>query len=195
MTNYENVFDVAIGIFGRIISALAHGRLRLRDRTRRGTVVSVLLAGFAVETLAAELSVSPVDSVEIDVLVVGAGSAGVPAAIQSGRLGAKTVLVESAPILGGNLTLGGVEHPEAFMKSGGPVAVSGIGLEWTVKSIEMGKGPSLSMNAKGFVPERLNLKRAYDPNTFVCVGEELLAEAGVDLRYYESPIKVESIAG
>ena len=40
-----------------------------------------------------------------DVMVVGAGSAGVAAALQSGRAGASTVLVERGGQVGGNMTV------------------------------------------------------------------------------------------
>lgn len=43
-----------------------------------------------------------------DVLVIGGGTGGTAAALQSARLGAKTVLVESGDILGGMLTAAGV---------------------------------------------------------------------------------------
>ncbi|HRF19362.1 MAG TPA: FAD-dependent oxidoreductase, partial [Chitinophagaceae bacterium] len=43
-----------------------------------------------------------------DVLVIGAGVGGTAAAIQSARLGAKTILVEPTTMLGGMLTAAGV---------------------------------------------------------------------------------------
>ena len=48
---------------------------------------------------------------DVDVLVVGGGSAGHVAAIQAGRLGAKTVLLERNSQLGGTTTTGGVCFP------------------------------------------------------------------------------------
>lgn len=45
---------------------------------------------------------------ECDVLVVGGGSAGVAAAIAAARKGAKTILVERYPLLGGDLLAGGL---------------------------------------------------------------------------------------
>ena len=39
---------------------------------------------------------------EFDVIVVGGGSAGVPAAIAAARMGAKTALIQNRPVLGGN---------------------------------------------------------------------------------------------
>lgn len=152
-------------------------------------LAAVFAAGFA-----CALDLTPRDSAVADVVVVGAGSAGVPAAIQAGRLGARTILVESGPLLGGNLTLGGVEHPIPFRKNGHTV-VAGIGLEWTTKAIALGRGAEMERKTgKPFEPEHAALKQGFDPWTFVCVGEELLREVGVELRYYESPVKVEKLA-
>jgi heterodisulfide reductase subunit A-like polyferredoxin len=49
-----------------------------------------------------------------DVLVIGGGSAGAIAAIQAGRLGAKTMLVEAGSQLGGTTTTAGVDFPGVF---------------------------------------------------------------------------------
>ncbi len=46
-----------------------------------------------------------------DVIVLGGGTAGVVAAIQVGRAGARTLLVEKTGMLGGTMTNGGVNFP------------------------------------------------------------------------------------
>ncbi|MCP4312066.1 MAG: FAD-dependent oxidoreductase, partial [Bacteroidetes bacterium] len=48
------------------------------------------------------LSLEPSFAGKFDVIVVGGGSAGVPAAIAAARMGAKTVLIQNRPVLGGN---------------------------------------------------------------------------------------------
>ena len=48
---------------------------------------------------------------EYDVVVVGGGSAGCSAAIQSSRLGARTALVEKNGILGGTTVVASVNFP------------------------------------------------------------------------------------
>ena len=48
------------------------------------------------------------NGIETDVLVVGGGAGGVAAAIQSARMGAKTILVVDGPWLGGMLSAAGV---------------------------------------------------------------------------------------
>ncbi|HQW44963.1 MAG TPA: FAD-dependent oxidoreductase, partial [Chitinophagaceae bacterium] len=49
-----------------------------------------------------------VKSLETDVLVIGGGVGGTAAAIQSARLGVKTILIEPTLMLGGMLTAAGV---------------------------------------------------------------------------------------
>ena len=48
------------------------------------------------------LSLAPAREGDFDVIVVGAGSAGCPAAIAAARMGAKTALIQNRPVLGGN---------------------------------------------------------------------------------------------
>jgi ribulose 1,5-bisphosphate synthetase/thiazole synthase len=67
-----------------------------------------------------------------DVLVVGGGTSGVIAAIQSARLGCKTTLIESGSQLGGTMTTGGVVFPGLFHAWGEQV-IKGIGWSWYLK--------------------------------------------------------------
>ncbi len=57
--------------------------------------------GFSIQTLSSRI-------LHCDVLVVGGGTGGAAAGIQSARLGAKTIIVDSTPWLGGMLTAAGV---------------------------------------------------------------------------------------
>ncbi len=50
-------------------------------------------------------------STTVDVLVVGGGTAGTIAAIQAGRAGATTLILERNSQLGGTMTTGGVAFP------------------------------------------------------------------------------------
>lgn len=56
----------------------------------------------------------PEISGDVDVLVVGGGTAGTIAAIQAARAGARTLLVEHGAQLGGAMTTGGVAFPGLF---------------------------------------------------------------------------------
>ncbi len=51
---------------------------------------------------------------QYDVVVVGGGTAGAIAAIQAGRMGVRTLLVEKNGMLGGTTTVGGVNFPGLF---------------------------------------------------------------------------------
>lgn len=72
--------------------------------------LTVALGGLCASVYAAEKS--------CDVLVVGGGAAGIAAALQSGRAGALTVLVERGSQVGGNMTTGGVNFPGLFHAEG-----------------------------------------------------------------------------
>ena len=52
--------------------------------------------------------------IKTDVAVIGGGTAGVFAAICAARTGARTVLVEKNSMLGGTLTVAGVNYPGLF---------------------------------------------------------------------------------
>jgi hypothetical protein len=56
------------------------------------------------------------DSVNTDVLVIGGGASGVAAAIESARLGAKTLVASETPWLGGMLTAAGVSAADGNNK-------------------------------------------------------------------------------
>ena len=66
------------------------------------------------------------DSNDVDVLVVGGGTAGHIAAIQAARAGASTLLVERNSQLGGTTTTGGVAFPGLF-DAWGKQVIAGIG--------------------------------------------------------------------
>jgi len=120
------------------------------------------------------------DQKECDVLVVGGGTAGVVAAVQAGRLGAKTVLVEAGSQMGGAATVGGVNSPILFNVHGAQ-RIKGIGWEWIIKTVQLDDGA---------MPESREHWRINAP-LFAVMAEELLRQAGVEIRYYEAPSKIE----
>ena len=67
----------------------------------------ILIAGFFLLPILTTWA-QPKPDVETDVLIIGGGVGGTAAAIQSARTGAKTLLVEPSPWLGGMLTAAGV---------------------------------------------------------------------------------------
>ena len=124
---------------------------------------------------------------KVDVLVVGGGTAGVVAALQAARAGARTQLVEMGGQLGGTMTVGGVNWPALFNAWGKPV-IAGIGWELVTRAVELdgGKFPDLS------VPNEVHGGHAVGVNgqLYAAVAEEACLEIGVVLRYYEFPLSV-----
>ena len=69
-----------------------------------------------------------------DILVIGGGTAGTIAAIQAGRTGLRTALVETGTQLGGVTTTGGVSFPGLFHAWGKQI-IAGIGWELVQKAV------------------------------------------------------------
>ena len=131
------------------------------------------------------------DMLDVDVLVVGGGSAGHVAAIQAGRMGAKTVLIERGSQLGGTTTTGGVCFPGLF-HAWGKQLISGIGWELVKKSREVDCKPlqDFSVANKGHVYYHVNI----NGQLYSLLAEEACLDAGVSLAYYQFPEKVSETA-
>ncbi len=124
---------------------------------------------------------------DVDVLVVGGGSAGHVAAIQAGRIGAKTVLLERNSQLGGTTTTGGVCFPGLFHAWGKQV-ISGIGWELVKKSKEIDgtKLQDFTVVHRSHVPHHVDI----NGQLYSLLAEEACLDAGVSLAYYQFPQKV-----
>lgn len=121
-------------------------------------------------------------SEETDVLVVGGGTAGVIAAIQAGRVGARTTLVEYAGQLGGTTTNGGVACVFYFWSRHKQI-IAGIGWELVKKAVEMDGGtmpPFATPN-----PTRPSYGVLVNPNLYAVLAEEAAVQAGVRIHYHE----------
>ena len=139
------------------------------------------------EVLQAPYSVKKT-SLKTDILVVGGGTAGVIAAIQAGRAGRKTILVENGSQLGGTTTTGGVAFPGIFFAWGKQV-ISGIGWELVQAAVAMNDDqlPNFSIpHGKNHPRHQVRL----NGQLYAMLIEEKCVEAGVQLRFYETPTKV-----
>jgi hypothetical protein len=126
-----------------------------------------------------------------DVLVCGAGLAGIGAAVAAARGGAKTMVVERNGFAGGFFTaiIGSAFDGFVDERSGTPV-VGGIVFEMLERTgvIAPGQGPHLRYNVNGdlsFVemhPERI-IPRC-DPERFKRAADAILLEAGVEILYH-----------
>jgi NADPH-dependent 2,4-dienoyl-CoA reductase/sulfur reductase-like enzyme len=70
-----------------------------------------------------------------DVLVVGAGPAGIGAAIASARNGAKTMLIEQSGYVGGNLTIAEINPMFTFHDINGKQIINGITEEFILEMV------------------------------------------------------------
>ena len=121
---------------------------------------------------------------DVDVLVVGGGTAGHVAAIQAGRAGAKTLIVERNSQLGGTTTTGGVAFPGLF-DAWGKQVIAGIGWELVKESVELdgGEFPNFAK-----VPQHHWQNQVYTNQfLYAVLAEEKCAQAGVEIAYYEFP--------
>ena len=128
---------------------------------------------------------------EVDVLVVGGGTAGVVAAIQAGRAGAKTMVVERGTQLGGTTTTGGVAWPGLF-DAWGKQIIAGIGWELVKESVELDGGtfPDFTKVARPHWKNQVQINQYL----YALLAEEKCEEAGVEIAYYEFPSKATKTA-
>lgn len=127
---------------------------------------------------------------EADVLVIGGGTAGAVAAIQAGRLGVRTILVEAGSQLGGTLSTGGVDFPGLFHAWGRQV-IAGIGWELVTATAALG-GQALPNFAVPTGPQHWRHQVRLCGGLYAALAEEACLAAGVRLRYYEAPLAVEA---
>jgi len=121
---------------------------------------------------------------QVDVLVVGGGSAGTIAAIQAGRAGASTLVMERASYLGGMTTRGGVCFPGLF-DAWGKQIIAGIGWELVKECVEMDGGtlPDFSKVPRSHWMNQVHINQFL----FYLLAEEKCAQAGVKIAYHEFP--------
>ena len=117
-----------------------------------------------------------------DVMVIGAGAAGLCAAVQAGRAGAKTVLVEKNGICGGTITMSGVNYPGIFQAWGRQV-IGGIGWELVQKTLEEAGLPLPDFREFDAECHWRNQIRI-DAVLFAALADRMLADAGVDVRFH-----------
>lgn len=127
---------------------------------------------------------------EADVLVVGAGPAGIAAAISAARNGTKTTLIEKNGYVGGNLTAGLVGPcMTSYSLDGETQLIKGVfeelvlRMEATGGAIHPSKIPAGSEYC-GFIVYGHDKVTPFDPEAIKLHATEMLLEAGVKLQMH-----------
>ncbi len=138
-----------------------------------------------------------------DVLVVGAGSAGVAAAIAAARGGADTWLIEQSSSLGGLATVGLINLLLTLDDGAGHQVVAGLCQEFVDRMQSAGRcrfptegewnreEADLVAKWRGWglvwgAPESVRYSVAFDPDAFIDVAIAALGESGARLRMHTS---------
>ncbi|MBQ1962072.1 MAG: FAD-dependent oxidoreductase [Clostridia bacterium] len=128
------------------------------------------------------------DGGKFDVAVIGAGTAGVFAAISAARSGARTLLIEKNSLTGGTMTAAGVDFPGLFHAWGKQI-IDGPCFE-AIKRCEA-LGGAVIPEIIEEPEEHWSLQIKLDPFIFTAVTEQMLDEAGVELWYHTMPVSVQ----
>lgn len=123
-------------------------------------------------------------SVNYDVAVIGGGVAGVAAALQSARMGRKTVLIEKTILLGGLATSGLVYIYLPLCDGMGHQVTYGISQELLHLALKYGPGevPENWRNGQN-APESSRYICRFSPASFMLSLEEILLQEKVDIWY------------
>ncbi len=159
---------------------------------RRGLLKAATAGALAMRPLVTRADAAPDHtSGEVDVIVVGGGTAGTIAAIQAARAGAKTALIEQGSQLGGTSTVGGVSFPGLFHAWGRQI-IAGIGWELVEQSVAMdgGKLPDFSRPPARHWEHQVLINQYL----YAVLAEEACLQAGVTIHYHEFPLTVEKAA-
>lgn len=128
---------------------------------------------------------------EYDVLVAGGGSAGVVAAVQAARAGARVLLVEKSGILGGTTTLAGVNFPGLFHAWGRQI-IAGIGWEWVTTSVREA-GDSLPNFSTWRDGRHWRMQILVNAPVHAAVADRLVGESGAHLRLHSLLARIEDL--
>ena len=130
---------------------------------------------------------TPLQETPYDIVVLGSGTAGAIAAIQAGRLGKRTLLVEKNGMPGGTTTVASVNFPGLFHAWGHQV-IAGIGWELVTKTAETcGETlPDFSTTPERHWMQQVRVNRAIYSAT-AC---EALHWAGVEVLFHTMPAAV-----
>jgi hypothetical protein len=115
--------------------------------------------------------------IDADVVIVGAGSAGVSAAVSAAESGARTVLIEASGEVGGTLAWQLLEHSAGFHDAAGNQVVGGFGQRLIDSLRERGSSPGHIRDDVGYTATRTPMNHA----ELAMAESVMLRDAGVSL--------------
>ena len=128
---------------------------------------------------------------KVDLLVAGGGTAGHIAAIQAARIGIKVSLIESASMLGGTMTDGGVFMPNHFHAPDRPVV---LGIPWEIfNKSKACEGQPVKDYTKRKPVDTPGYYSNINVPVYAAVAEQEAVAAGVVLHYHEFTGEVKSV--
>ena len=116
-----------------------------------------------------------------DVVVVGGGAGGFPAAVQAARAGARTLLVEKNGALGGTTTVAGV-FTVAMFHAWGRQVIAGIGWQAVSRAMDIAGTPMPDFSDWSQPHYRLAVR--VTPAVYAGVLDELVLGSGADLTLH-----------
>lgn len=116
-----------------------------------------------------------------DVVVAGAGAAGLTAAIQAARAGASVLLVEKTGMPGGTTTMAHVNYPGLFYAWGRPV-VAGIGWELVLAAVREAGGALPDFSRPPERPNQYHVR--VNVALFAALADRALRESGADVLFH-----------
>jgi hypothetical protein len=125
---------------------------------------------------------------QFDVIVAGGGPAGICAAVQAARAGARTLLVEKTGLLGGTTTSAGVNFPGLFHAHGRQV-IAGIGWDLLARAVREG-GDTLPDFKRDHHGSHWRHHVAVNVAVYAALADELVDKAGVTLLLHTLPAAV-----
>ncbi|MFA5859585.1 MAG: FAD-dependent oxidoreductase [Elusimicrobiota bacterium] len=119
-----------------------------------------------------------------DVIVIGGGTAGVIAAIQAGRAGVSTLLIEKNGILGGTIVVGSINLVSSFHAYQKKV-IAGIGWELCAAAMKV-EGKEIDDNRNKHLHKSISAY-AVNPALYAAIADEMVVNAGVDILFHAMP--------